>query len=284
MINFDARIPGQGERFMRRLGIDPSECLDDPSELDTARKVFERRIRYWECRPMPQDDTAVVSPADARVLVGSLDEVSCLSIKTKFFTYDELLAKDSWITAFEKGDFALFRLTPDKYHYNHTPVAGVVRDFYEIQGDRHSCNPSAVVAAITPYSKNKRVVTIIDTDVPRGTAVGLVAMLEIGALMVGEVVQCYSQDRYENPRPIELGMFLCKGAPKSLYRPGGSTDALLFQRGRVTLADDVVANLSRTDVESRFSMGFGRPLVETEVAVRSFIGRATRRPDGGLSR
>ena len=52
--------------------------------------------------------------------------------------------------------------------------------------------PGAVVALVTPYSKNSRVVTIIDTEVPGGTGVGLVAMIEVVALMIGEVVQCYS--------------------------------------------------------------------------------------------
>jgi hypothetical protein len=31
-----------------------------------------------------------------------------------------------WLPAFDRGDFAIFRLTPDKYHYNHVPVSGEV--------------------------------------------------------------------------------------------------------------------------------------------------------------
>jgi phosphatidylserine decarboxylase len=151
-------------------------------------------------------------------------------------------------------------------------VAGVVRDIYEINGGYHSCNPGAVVTTATPYSKNKRVVTVIDTDVPEGTGVGLVAMIEVVALMIGDIVQCYSEHRYDAPRPVTKGMFLDKGLPKSLYRPGSSTDVLLFQRDRFVFADDIVWNLSRNGALSRFSLGFGKPLVETEVSVRSFIG------------
>jgi phosphatidylserine decarboxylase len=43
---------------------------------------------------------------------------------------------------------------------------------------------------VRPYSKNKRVVTIIDTDVEGGTGIGLVAMIEVVALMIGDIVQC----------------------------------------------------------------------------------------------
>ena len=102
---------------------------------------------------------------------------------------------EEWLRAFRKADFAILRLTPDKYHYNHTPVAGRVVKIYPISGEYHSCNPAAVVTVVTPYSKNKRVVTIIDTDVPGGTGVGLVAMIEIVALMIGDIVQAVQRDR-----------------------------------------------------------------------------------------
>jgi phosphatidylserine decarboxylase len=66
-------------------------------------------------------------------------------------------------------------------------------------------------------------------------------------------------------------MFLQKGQPKSLYRPGSSTTVLLFQPGCVEFSPDLLANRNRSDVTSRFSQGLGCPLVETEVVVRSEI-------------
>jgi phosphatidylserine decarboxylase len=273
-----ARLTG-ALSFLKRCGVDLGECLDPPERLNTPKKVFERKIRYWECRPMPDESAAVVSPADARVLVGSFRETSELFVKDKFFDFEELLARDKteWLDAFRGGDFAIFRLTPDKYHYNHTPVAGIVKDVYEIPGRRHSCNPGAVVAVVTPYSKNKRVVTVIDTDVPGGTKVGLVAMIEVAALMIGDIVQCYSEERYDSPIPLQPGVRLKKGAPKSLYRPGSSTDVLIFQQGRVEFSSDLVCNRSARSIESRFSAAFGEPLVETDVKLRSLIGWAAGR-------
>jgi phosphatidylserine decarboxylase len=255
--------------------------VEQPKQLTTTRKIFERKIRYWHCRPLPENSAAVVSPADSRVLVGSFRETSRLFLKGKFFDYEELLDpnKRHWLEAFAAGDFAIFRLTPDKYHYNHTPVAGVVQDFYEIPGAYHSCNPGLVVAAVTPYSKNKRVVTIIDSDVAGGSQVGLVAMVEVVALMIGDIVQCYSDERYDEARPIASGMFIKRGQPKSLYRPGSSTTVLLFQRERIRFAEDLVRNLHRPDVQSRFSHGFERSLVETEMEVRSHLALPVpRRP------
>jgi phosphatidylserine decarboxylase len=150
-------------------------------------------------------------------------------------------------------------------------VAGGVLDVYQIDGAFNSCNPEAIVAMATPYSKNRRVVTIIDTDVEGGTGVGLVAMVEVVALMIGDIVQCYSEQGYQDPRPVEPGMQLKKGQPKSLYRPGSSTDVLVFQQGRVEFARDLLENQRRQDVVSRFTSGFRTNLVETDVAVRSLL-------------
>lgn len=68
-----------------------------------------------------------------------------------------------------------------------------------------------------------------------------------------------------------------RGRPKSLYRPGSSTDVVILQKGRVRFAEDLLINLGRSEAQSRFSRAFGKPLVETGLAVRSLV--ATRRND-----
>lgn len=263
-------------RFFRKFRLDPSEFVDPPESFQTYRQFFERKIKYWEFRPMAPREDEVVAPADSKVLLGSLNEASGLFLKGKFFHFEELLGEEKslWIRSFQGGDFALFRLTPEKYHYTHTPVAGRVREFYEIPGYYHSCNPSALISLGTPLSKNRRVVTIIDTDVDGGTGVGIVAMVEVVALMVGEILQCYSEKRYEDPRDVCPGMFLRRGCPKSLFRPGSSTVVLLFQTNRVEFAPDLIQNLRHPSAQNRFTFAFGHPLVETDVQVRSGIGRA----------
>ena len=273
-LNYDLPIGSLAcRRFMRDQGMRWDECVDAPAQLSTLRAIFERKIKYWQYRPLPADAFAVVSPADARLLVGSFRTTSRLCIKDKFFEYAELIGgnKPRWAAMFEHGDFALMRLTPDKYHYNHVPVDGIVEDYYEIDGGYHACNPGAVVAMVTPFSKNRRVVTIIDTDVAGGTGIGRVAMIEVVALMIGDLVQCYSETEYHDPKPIARGMMLKRGAPKSLYRPGSSTTVLLFEPDRIRFAADIVSNQIRADVSSRFSFGFGHPLVETDIKLRSAI-------------
>jgi phosphatidylserine decarboxylase len=261
------------DRFVRSLRIDLSECVEPAAAVRTQRKLFERKIRYWETRPMAREAGAIVSPCDARLLLWSLRETDSLYVKRKIFTVEELLGaeKTHWHRAFAGGDVVICRLTPEKYHYNHAPADGMVADFYEVEGRFHSCNPSAVIVA-SSHTKNSRIVTILDTDVPGGSGIGLIAMVEIVALMIGRIDQCYSEAGYADPRPVEPGMFLRKGQPKSVYRPGSSTTVLLVQPNRLRFCEDLLRNAARVDVRSRFSHGFGRPLVETDVKARSTIG------------
>jgi phosphatidylserine decarboxylase len=253
-------------RFLQSHGIDLQECVDPNITRKTARAIFERQIRYWECRPMPQAPGTVVAPADARLVLGSLQPQSHLFIKGKFFAYEELLGahQQRWLQAFAGGDVAICRLTPEKYHYTHCPVSGIVRDIYDLPGAYHSCHPAATVTLVTPLSKNRRVVTIIDTDVAYGSGVGLVAMIEVVALMVGNITQ-----------HIMPGMFLKIGQPKSVFRPGSSTVVLLLQAGRVQFAQDVLCNQTCPGM-SVFSQGFHTPLMETEVRVRSYIATQSK--------
>lgn len=277
-INYDfplgSRLTG-GNKFVKKIGIDLSECVDPLKKLNSARKIFERKIRYWDFRPMTGDSAEIVSPADSRMIAGSFKDTSIIFLKEKFFSYEEFIGpeKREWLSAFHGGDFAVFRLTPDKYHYNHVPVSGKVVDIYEISGKYNSCNPGAVISVVTPFSKNKRTVTVIDTDVENGSRIGLVAMIEVVALMIGHIRQCYSEIKYDNPAPLMPGMFLMKGQPKSLYRPGSSVDILIFQKDRIRFSDDIIRNLKKPGAQSRFTDSKGNPLVETDVKVRSTIAR-----------
>ncbi len=267
--------PEKYDKVFKQLDIDRRECVEPPGYFTTMRRIFERQIRYWDNRPMQNDSTLIVSPADARLLIGSFAGNSRLFIKDKFFDLQELLGVNgSWFRQFTGGDFAVFRLTPDKYHYNHFPVSGRVADIYEVDGRYHSCNPLASIAVASIHSKNRRVVTIIDTDVEGGSRVGLVAIIEIVALMIGDIIQAYSTRQYENPQPVRTGLFVKKGCPKSLYRPGSSTDVLIFEPGRMRFCDDLVVYSRRHDVHSRFTEPSNRPLVETDIRVRSPLALA----------
>lgn len=82
-------------------------------------------------------------------------------------------------------------------------------------------------------------------------------MIEVVALMIGDVVQCYSETQFLDPGTVHRGMFL--------------------RKGWADFAPDLLRNLDRQDVWSRFTEGFGRSLVETDLKVRSTIGARKER-------
>lgn len=278
-LNYDNLISSQitgMHRFLRTSGINTEELLAPFEQLDTPRKIFERKIKYWQYRPLPPLERCVVCPADARLMVGSMNEQSGLFIKNKYFEFAELLGGSNRRShnIFAGGDFAVFRLTPEKYHYTHVPVTGRVVELYSVTGRYHSCNPHATMQLVNPHSKNRRIVTILDTDCVSGAQVGSVAMIEVVALMVGRIEQLYSDHGYDNPRAIEKNMMLRIGAPKALFRPGSSTVVLLFQPGRIRFAEDLLRNQKRAGAHSRYSALLGSPLCETDVQVRSLLAHA----------
>jgi phosphatidylserine decarboxylase len=274
-INFDKPFSHTGDglaQIAANLRIDFSELAVALPEKPSWREVFGRKIRYWELRPLPALPQAIVSPCDARLLTGSFAQQQHLQLKGKFFDLSELLdARSTWIRAFGSGDWAVFRLTPEQYHYTHCPVSGVVEDVYEAGSAYHSCNPTANIELVTALSKNRRSITVINTDCPGGSGVGLVAMIEVVALLIGRVRQAYSEHLYRDASPVFLEQTVKRGAVKSEFMPGSSSVVLLFEANRIRFDDDLASNQCRTDVRSRFSSAYGRPLVETQVRVRSQI-------------
>lgn len=86
-----------------------------------------------------------------------------------------------------------------------------------------------------------------------------------------DISTIYSAVRYDNRTEVVKGMFLDRGCPKSLYRPGSSTDILIFQKDRIVFAEDILINRYNNKAMSRYTLGFGEPMVETDVKVRSLI-------------
>jgi phosphatidylserine decarboxylase len=274
-INFDQPLKKSEtslQKFLDDANIKQHEMQQAMPISPTWRDVFCRKIRFEEYRPMSLETHRIVAPCDARVLIGSTEKNSVLPIKEKFFSINELFGINArWKDHFSKSSWAIFRLTPEMYHYNHCPVSGNVIDHYEIQGAFHSCNPAATISLMTPHSKNGRYVTIFDTDCAGGSGIGKVAMIEVVALLIGRVHQCYSKTRYNTPVEMFNGLFCKRGAVKSVFEPGSSTVVLLFEEGRIKFDSDLISNQKRHDVNSRFSEGYGEPWVETEVSVRSGI-------------
>ena len=84
------------------------------------------------------------------------------------------------------------------------------------------------LSANAPSFLNQRSLTFIDA--PR---FGRLAMVEVGALTVGSIEQCFA------PGPVK------RGAEKGRFHFGGSTVVLLVERNKVEWDEDLLAHTRR---------------------------------------
>lgn len=267
------------EYTAHRLMIRESEAVHGFGHMRTLRELFERQIRYWAVRPLPDSTTSIVSPADGKLLPFDAFAGDMLPVKSKFVRVEDLLGGvNPWSShsRFDESSMtrlagAIVRLTPDVYHYTHSPVAGRVVRHDVIEGQFHSCNPTALARFPGSYAFNRRTVTVYDSDVEGGSGVGTVVQVDVAAMMIGQMESRFSAHRYENSRAIVVGEFVPRGAPVSLFRPGSSTSIVLWDGTRSSVSRELIANSKRSDLRSRFSDWLGQPWVETQVAVRQAI-------------
>ena len=132
---------------------------------------------------------------------------------------------------FEGGTLIVARLCPVDYHRFHFPVSGELVRHYRVSGALHSVNPIAFESAPQVFLKNERQIAILENQ-----AFGTVAMIEVGALGVGKIVQSAYSNRGALPLKFD------KGQEKGYFLFGGSTVIWLLEKNKLTLSPDLAQN------------------------------------------
>jgi phosphatidylserine decarboxylase len=210
--------------FIRNFGLDVNEFADPAESYRTFNEFFYRRLKPG-ARPVDVHPDAVVFPADGRHL-GFPDaaKVEGVFVKGQHFDLDRMVGNAELAARYERGTVVLSRLCPVDYHRFHFPLAGKPSKTKLLNGPLYSVNPIALRRNLSYLWQNRRAITTLETD-----KFGTVLLLEIGATNVGSIIQTY--------RP---GAPVAKGDEKGYFRFGGSSTLLLFEPGRVRLADDLV--------------------------------------------
>ncbi len=218
--------------FIRNFRLDVNEFADRPESFRTFNEFFYRRLKPG-ARPIDPDPAAVVFPADGRHLgFPEVSKIENVFVKGQRFDLARLLADAELATRYARGAMVLSRLCPVDYHRFHFPLAGRASQTEMLNGALYSVNPIALRRNLAYLWENRRTLTMLTTE-----NFGTVLVLEIGATNVGSIVQTY--------RP---GAMVAKGDEKGYFRFGGSSTLLLFEPGRVRLADDLLEN-SRNQIE-----------------------------------
>ena len=212
--------------FIAEFGMDTGEFVRRPEEFATFNEFFFRHLKP-AARPVDAAPDSVVFPADGRHLgFQDVSQVDGIFVKGQRFDLPTFLGDAALAERFRDGAAVMSRLCPVDYHRFHFPAAGVPSEPRLINGPLYSVSPIALRQNIALLWQNKRVITRLETR-----ELGLVLLIEVGATNVGSIVQTF--------RP---GQPVAKGAEKGCFKFGGSSTIVLFERGRVKLADDLVEN------------------------------------------
>lgn len=211
--------------FIQHYDIDTSEIKRPMDSFTSFNDFFIRELKEG-ARPVDQTPHHLISPADARLMCFDLMEKDRLPIKGYWYTLNELLKDDTLAAEYEDGLCLVYRLAPADYHRYGYIDNGSQDRVIPIKGVLHSVHPIALSVTPSLIAKNYRELTILKTE-----NFGEVLHLEVGAMMVGKIVQ-----RYNGFHNFE------RGEEKGLFEFGGSTIVQLFKKGVVKMDEDIIAN------------------------------------------
>ncbi len=212
--------------FIIDYGLNVDEFAKSPFVFKSFNDFFYRALKPG-ARPIaePADERLAVLPADGRHLAfQNVDGAAGFYAKGQRFDLASFLGDAELARSFAGGSLLISRLCPVDYHRFHFPVGGTPGDTRLINGWLYSVSPIALRRNLAYLWENKRAVTLVDSPV-----FGRVAVCEIGATMVGSILQTYVN-----------GRAVAKGDEKGLFKFGGSCVVTIFQPGRIRFDADLV--------------------------------------------
>jgi len=220
--------------FIADFDIDMS--VAQKQEFSNFNDFFTRKLKA-DSRPVDTSSTVVVSPADGKVLAYTDISNSWFIVKGYRFDVSSFLDNPGLAQKYHDGTLLIIRLAPMDYHRFHFPVSGNSSPNKKIDGDYYSVNPFALRKKAEIFCLNKREYSILSNPL-----FGDVVMAEVGATMVGSIVQTFK------------GSSVNKGEEKGYFKFGGSTVVLLFEKSKIHIDEDLLVNTAK-GYETTVKMG-----------------------------
>ena len=181
----------------------------------------------------------LVSPADGKVMgFSEINKLDTFFAKGQEFSLLEFLQDQSLGSRYAGGALLIIRLAPADYHRFHFPADGRISKSKRIDGSYYSVSPYAVKKRMKIYWENTREYSVLST-----TNTGDVLLCEVGATMVGSIVQSYSPDSDVK-----------KGDEKGWFAFGGSTIIVLLEKNKILVDGDILEN-TKKGYETSIKMG-----------------------------
>jgi phosphatidylserine decarboxylase len=219
--------------FCKENHIDLS--MYEQKKFTSYNDFFIRKIKAG-LRPIDREETHAISPCDSKLSIYPISQNAIFDIKHTKYTVYELLKDKKLAQRYEGGYLCVFRLTVDDYHRYCYIDDGVQSGNRRIDGVLHTVNP--VANDVYPiYKENSREYSVLQS-----LHFGRVLMMEVGALMVGKIVN------YKERCSV------LRGEEKGRFEFGGSTVILMFEKDKMVPDEDILKNTAR-DCETCVKMG-----------------------------
>ncbi len=209
------------EPFIKKNNIDMSRY--EPVKYKSYNDFFTRKIKA-KLRPVDANPAHFISPCDSKLTVLPVTEDCRFTLKHTTYTVASLLKNEKLAKEYEGGYVMIFRLTVDDYHRYCYVADGVKEDNVFLPGVLHTVNPLAN-DYFPIYKENCREYSILHTK-----EFGDIVMMEVGALLVGKIVNHHKKYR------------VLRGQEKGYFEFGGSTVVLLVKKDTVKLDADILEN------------------------------------------
>ena len=202
------------KKYVKKHGIVMSEFLQE--DYKNFNEFFTRRIKP-ELRPIDPDPDALISPCDAKVSAYDISDDLVFNAKGFDYTVGTLLKNSELAEKYSGGLCLVFRLCVTDYHRYFFFDGGIAERNTFIKGRLHTVQPAALERRRV-FTENCREYTLLKTD-----NFGDAVMVEVGAMMVGRIVNEVKSGRFE------------RGQEKGRFEFGGSTVILLLEKNRAEL-------------------------------------------------
>lgn len=219
--------------FVRNHNIDMSQFED--VAYRSYNDFFSRKIRP-EARPIDPDPRHLISPCDSKLTVLPITPDTRLTLKHTEYTVASMLKNEALAARYAGGYALVFRLTVDDYHRYSYPADGSKDENVKLPGKLHTVNPIAN-DYFPIYKENSREYTVVRNEV-----FGDMVMMEVGALMVGRIVNHHGKATVK------------RGQEKGYFQFGGSTIVVLLAADKAAIDRDILEN-SEAGIETVVKLG-----------------------------
>lgn len=219
--------------FIDRFGLDTTEFLDPANSFNSFNDFFIRKLKP-SARPLADGP---IIPADGRYrFYQEIGQNDTFEVKNRSFCLKTVLQSEELAMRYQGGSLVIARLCPTDCHRFYFPFDCIPNKARAINGKLFSVNPIATKDNPWIWGTNRRMLTMLSSK-----QFGEVAFLEVGATNVGSIIQTYTPDTLQ-----------LKGSEKGYFEFGGSALLIIFEKGRIKFANDLI---TQQELEIRCLIG-----------------------------